>query len=87
MLLLNLLTSVISGLIWQTGSVRGSTARSSANKGIPLKPSGFLSLADSISLSPDVLAVGAGARAALPLRTESLQKAHWISFTVERKKR
>lgn len=80
----NLLTSVMSGLIWQIGSVNGSTALSSANKGVPLKPSGFLSLADNISFNPDVLAVGAGAKAAFPFRTDSLQKAHWISDTAKK---
>lgn len=76
----------MSGLIWQIGSDNGSTARSSANSGVPLNPSGFLSLADSMSFSPDEVAVGVAVRAAFPFRTESLQKAHWISETVKFRK-
>lgn len=47
--------SAWSGLIWQDGSVSGSTPLSSANKGCPLNPSGFLSLATIESLEPILL--------------------------------
>jgi len=65
-------TSDKSGRIWHTESISGSTDRSSANSGCPLKPSGFFSLADITSLTP---------KSALPTLNESVEKEHWISDT------
>lgn len=69
-------TSDKSGRIWQTGSITGSTDRSSANNGCPLKPSGFFSLADITSLTPN---------SAFPTLNESVEKEHCISDTVNEK--
>lgn len=61
-----------SARIWQTGSIIGSTDRSSANSGCPLKPSGFFNRADIMSLTPI---------SALPTRSESVENEHCISDT------